>query len=481
MRAMLLGQAAVAVAALIGTVMIHGDVRRAYHVLQMRTPSAVSAPAPGGELQVPAYGPVNTYRPAGPVRGAALFLSGAEGWSPAMDSAAKALTEQGLAVAGISTPDFEKALENGTEQCANPNGMLSALSKDFEHQLGFGRYVKPILVGSGSGAGLAYGAFAETPAGMYRGGISFGFTRIVDGTKPWCKAPGLAMMRTHGSIPGWRFAPPSAALPAPWLILEPAKQGGDAASFFARVPQARAIAGAGPEQWLTRLAPSLQPLLETSAILPRPSATARVDDLPLTIVYDPSAPASDTMAAMYSGDGGWAGLDRDIAAQLAAKGVPVVGVDSLDYFWTAHTPVQAGNDLGRIINHFSQQWQRPKVMLVGYSFGADDLPFIVASMPPALRPAITRVSLLGLSPSADFQFHLASWLDMDGDNALPTIPAIEKLEGMSLQCIRGAGETDSACPAVPAGMAAEAILPGGHHFDGNAPLIAATLLSGVEV
>jgi type IV secretory pathway VirJ component len=41
------------------------------------------------------------------------------------------------------------------------------------------------------------------------------------------------------------------------------------------------------------------------------------------------------MAVMYSGDGGWVGLDRDVAAVLAKAGVPVVGIDSLSYFWSA--------------------------------------------------------------------------------------------------------------------------------------------------
>jgi len=47
---------------------------------------------------------------------------------------------------------------------------------------------------------------------------------------------------------------------------------------------------------------------------------------------------SNTFAIIMSGDGGWAGLDHDVAAALSANGVPVVGLDSLRYYWTARTP-----------------------------------------------------------------------------------------------------------------------------------------------
>ena len=46
------------------------------------------------------------------------------------------------------------------------------------------------------------------------------------------------------------------------------------------------------------------------------------------------------MAVIYSGDGGWRDIDKDIAGALQEKGIPVVGVDSLRYFWSEKTPDQ---------------------------------------------------------------------------------------------------------------------------------------------
>lgn len=453
---------------------------------------AVAARKVNDRLKLAQVGQVTLYRPDGPVRAVALFLSGDGGWNLGVVDMAEALTRQGIAVAGISTPVFQKALETSAEKCVNPNYALTAVGQDFEHQLALPHYMKPILVGYSSGATIAYAALAQAPAGTYRGAVSLGFGPDIGGTKPWCPAPGLTVSRIRNPEAGWLFAPVK-QLSAPWLVLQglidQVVSPATTKAFTSQIPQAQLIelpkVGHGfsvESHWMPQFTAAFAPMLEApaaSASTPSSQALVSVDDLPLNIVADPAAPHSDFMAVMYSGDGGWAGLDRDVAARFAARGVPVVGVDSLSYFWTAKTPQQAGIDLGRIVNHFSQQWQRRRIILLGYSFGADDLPFIVNAMPPALRPAIARVTLLGLSPTADFQFHLSSWLDVDGDTGLPTVPEVIRMAGVPVQCVKGSLEDGSACPAIPRRDAMQVTLPGGHHFGGNADLIVDTILHGI--
>ena len=48
--------------------------------------------------------------------------------------------------------------------------------------------------------------------------------------------------------------------------------------------------------------------------------------------------SSDTLVVFVSGDGGWAKIDKEISAVLAATGMPVVGLNALQYFWTKKTP-----------------------------------------------------------------------------------------------------------------------------------------------
>lgn len=425
-------------------------------------------------------GPTHRYAPHGPVRGVVLLLSGAQGWDRAMETQARALQASGLAVAGISTPSFLAALERNADPCHSPNLALSVLTEDFEHRLPIGGYVKPVIAGSGTGAAVAYATLAQA-RGFFAGAVSIGFAPDLAGRKPWCPATGFAPARTPGRAGAWRL-PPVPHLSAPWVVIAHAADA-RLAPFFAGVAPIRR---AEPTRPLAAAFASLLPPMPHFAALPAPGAAgtpapadAPVADLPITPVVAEGAPATPLMAVLYSGDGGWVGLDREVAAGLARAGVPVAGVDSLSYFWSARTPAGAAADLSRIIAHYRHLWGRPKVVLVGYSFGADTLPAIVGHLPPALRPAIARVSLIGLSPTADFQFHLASWLDIASRESQPTIPAIVKLRGLPVQCIRGTLERDSACPAIPRGAASLAILPGGHHFGNDYDRVARTILAGI--
>lgn len=425
----------------------------------------------------PAVGTVHIYRPARDPLGVLLFLSNSNGISPAETAIARNLAASGMLVALLSTPDVMKAQKAAGGRCLNLNYPLVDLSNDVQHRMGVKSYMKPILIGMGEGATLAYATLSQWANGSYTGAISIGFQPRVASGKPWCTAPGFTAERDDDQI-DWKFGP-NRRIRVPWTVLNPAGADNSLRDFVQAVPGAR-IATIPPDrlQWP---APVTKAAL---AMLPRAPGLAQTGPLPIPPMPLTVMPASsraegrhhDLMAIVYSGDGGWVGIDRDVAEQLVEKGIPVVGVDSLSYFWTARTPAGASHDLGALINAFSRHWGRPRVLLVGYSFGADAMPYMVERLDPTTRAKITRLSLLGLSSTADFQFHLSSWLNVSSDTALPTIPAITRLRGMTLQCVRGEDEDDSACGNIPAGLAQQYLVPGGHHFNRNAPLLASIIM-----
>jgi len=441
-----------------------------------------------GHYRFGAFGDVALYAPKGAVRGVALFLSGDGGWNQGVVDMARALTGEGLVVAGVSTPALMKALEADKSRCISIGGPLVSLAQDLQHRFDFANYRKPILVGYSSGATIAYAALAQGPAAAYRGVISLGFAPDMPGRKPWCAGDGLKAGPIVKPAPGWLFAPVK-QVPSPWMVLQGSRdQVVDpqaTAAFVSKVAGAKLVAlpkvGHGysvEANWMPQFVAAARPLLD-AAEPTTAEADAIPDDLPLNIATDASARPTDMMAVIYSGDGGWVGLDRSIAAELAHAGIPTVGVDSLSYFWNAKTPAQAGADLGRILRAFAPRWHRKRVVLIGYSFGADALPYIVGHIDPALRSGIARLTLLGLSPSAEFQFHLDSWIDVTNAGALPTAPAIARLRGMDIRCVQGAGESGSACPGLPARLVARFVVPGGHHFDGNAALLSRIATQGL--
>ena len=69
------------------------------------------------------------------------------------------------------------------------------------------------------------------------------------------------------------------------------------------------------------------------------SATA-VPGVPVIEMTAPAGGSATPLAVVLSGDGGWAGVDREVAKVLAGqRGVLVdVGLDTLEYFWNARTP-----------------------------------------------------------------------------------------------------------------------------------------------
>ena len=53
------------------------------------------------------------------------------------------------------------------------------------------------------------------------------------------------------------------------------------------------------------------------------------------------------------------------------------------------------------------------MLLVGYSFGADVLPFVVNRLPADLRARVASVSLLGIDSNASFEVRVTDWVGAD--------------------------------------------------------------------
>ena len=191
-----------------------------------------------------------------------------------------------------------------------------------------------------------------------------------------------------------------------------------------------------------------------------------VKDLPLVELR--AAGEGRRFAVMLSGDGGWVGLDKGVANGLLAEGVSVVGLDSLRYFWSRKSPDETARDVARIVQHYRAAWGRDEVILVGYSRGADIVPFVAARLPPEVRAAVKLVAMLGPETYADFEVHVVDlFASLRRSSATSTKRAVEAIGGaVPLLCIQGSDEHDSLCPEIEGRPEVKrVVLPGGHHFD----------------
>jgi type IV secretory pathway VirJ component len=194
--------------------------------------------------------------------------------------------------------------------------------------------------------------------------------------------------------------------------------------------------------------------------------TPQLGDLSLVEVPATQGEDGDALAILLTGDGGWADLDRHLAAGLSAHGVPVVAWSSLDYYWTPRSPEDAAADLTRIIEHYTTAWRKSRVLIVGYSFGADVAPFLFNRLPESVQARVTALTLLGPSATASFEFHVMDWLGGGDDARYPVRPEIER-SSAPVTCVAATDDADSVCHDIRAAHVHRAAVGEGHHFSGE--------------
>jgi type IV secretory pathway VirJ component len=438
-------------------------------------------------LTAPGLGQVTVYSPAGPPSEVVLFVSGDGGWNLGVVSMAEQLRGRGALVAGIDVRSFVKSLD-AQPRCGYPAGTLEELSRAVQLHHRLPAYKRPILVGYSSGATLVYAALVAAPPETFAGAISLGFCPDLDVARAPCSMRGLVATRRTKGV-GYDLGP-FADLRVPWMVLQgevdqvcsPAttqafvKTTGSARLFLLpKVGHGFSV----PRNWAEAFIEAYEAVRAGRKTQEAENASSpEIADLPLVEVPAAGGEDGSKMAVILTGDGGWAEIDKSIGAGLAAAGVPVVGWSSLSYYWTPRTPEAAAADLARIIEHYSGRWRKPRVVLVGYSFGADVLPFLVNRLPDAVRARVASATLLGLSEAASFEFHVASWIGGGGGPTHPTLPEVRRAQ-VPITCVRGHGESDSACLPLEGSRVSVVEVGEGHHFGGEyARLVDVILRSG---
>ncbi len=462
---------------------------------------AAGAPAAETSLRFGRFGTVQVYRPAAPLQRVILFISGDGGWNLGVVDMARELAGTGALVVGVDIVSYLKALVASTEACVYPAADFEALSQFVQRRLDLPSYRRPLLVGYSSGATLVYAVLAQAPHGTFDGALGLGFCPDFPRTRPFCRGAGLAS-EPRPDKKGINFLP-AATMDAPFVALQgTVDQVCDpeaTAAFVKRLPHGEVVVlpkvGHGfsvPRNWMPQFKDAVAGMAAVparEAATPPPAealgtdvsaADATVDGLPLVEVPPTGTPAR-AMAVIVSGDGGWAGIDREVGEELARHGLPVVGLDSLKYFWKRKDPDVAGTDLARILRHYLTAWRVDRAALIGYSRGAEVLPFMVNRLPAGLRSRVAVVALLGPTGSVEFEFHVADWVrGPGGGNELPVLPEIQRLSGLQVVCFYGDEEKDSICPALPATLASVVAMRGAHHFGGAYRSIADAILERVR-
>ena len=187
------------------------------------------------------------------------------------------------------------------------------------------------------------------------------------------------------------------------------------------------------------------------------------------------------IAIMLTGDGGWRRIDVRVTNRFRDEGIDVVGFLTPDFFEKRKTPEESACALERVIRHYQTKWNADRVILVGYSRGADVLPFMASRLPPDVRSSIDVIALLGLQSTIDFKYH-RSWIPFyhPHEKQFPVRPGVEKLRGEKIVCVYGEKERDTLCPTLEPSLAESVRVKGSHHFAGGYADIADTILAATK-
>lgn len=409
---------------------------------------------------------VPVVKPAGTPSRVVIWFHGSRG-DKVRASRIEALRSDGAMVMDVDTEHLRSVLRHeGQATCAFSAGDVENFSRYVQAYFHVPTYHLPILGGDGGGAALAYALSAQASPGIFAGLL----------TDDFCPAASAEQMVCGVGVKSGVLKP--AALKFPWLAAADSTRArcaaGSAVGFLAQVPQARSFRRTHNGDALPGLVAAARVIGAQRGVSLAPEPVD-LTGIPVVEVAAKGTGDGRTFAIFVSGDGGWAGLDQAVATQLAAEGIPVVGLDSLRYFWSARTPKGFAADLEKVAKHYADHWQRDRVLLIGFSQGADVLPAAINQLSEDTRSHVALSVLLSAGNLADYEFHVANWLGGDAQG-LPIAPEVQRMPAASTLCVYGADDHDALCPTLPTGSAKIVRLPGDHHFRGDYAALANTIL-----
>ena len=409
--------------------------------------------------------------PKGTFKSMVFLLSGPDGWAKKDDDRLTALVAAGAAVVGIDYKAYIASMaEDSEDNCIYMISDIESLSQQVQRRGGDSAYHAPVLAGDGPGGALVLAMISQSPPATIGEAIAIDPTAEIPLTKQLC-TPATKQPTPNGYI----YALTDDPLPAPVTVIETQAAPDDGKANVA------AIATAHPDVKVVKADKvSGDLLLETVKAQVAASETV-TNDLGLPLTELAATPKFDTMAIFYSGDGGWRDIDSQIGEYLQSQGIPVVGVDSLRYFWSKKDQATTSKDLGRIIDAYRKKWKVKNILLLGYSFGADVIPSAYDALPQLQKATVKLMSLLALTKSVDYEISVTGWFGAEGSyQGGTTLDAIAKVDPKLVQCIGGTGDDEAVCKDLKDKGIEVVELPGDHHFDNDYDKVSEVILDGLR-
>lgn len=408
------------------------------------------------------------------------MISGDGGWGGRVTNFAQHFATAGNLVIGVNVTTYLNILRNKKGACYNCSADFVNLATQVEKKYHLPNYQSPILIGYSRGATLVYALLAQARPGTFRGGISLGFCTEIDLPKPFCHLAGIEEKERKNEF----LLKPDLDLGNRWIVL----QGNldevcnyrETRDFVKKTTDAELIVLDGVNhgfsdetKFMPQLDKAFQSLLHTdTSIVPAKTASmSDIQDLPLSITNSNVKHKELPFLIFLSGDGGWYHFEQRISDRLAMLGIPTVGLDVKKYFWNRRSPKETTDDIVKIIQAYEAKWDKHSFILMGYSMGAEVLPFVLNRLPTAQKANLAGMVLLSPAGKGDFEIHFSTMLglgspknDYDVSQEISLIP--EKWQNQVL-IIFGDAEKTTLPSQLRSTQVSFARVDGDHHYNGK--------------
>jgi type IV secretory pathway VirJ component len=147
------------------------------------------------------------------------------------------------------------------------------------------------------------------------------------------------------------------------------------------------------------------------------------------------------LVIFFTGDGGRSSFDKKIEGSLCANKMPFMGINSYKYFRKRKTPQQTLDSILPYIDLTLRKYNRQKVILAGYSFGSEVVPFIYNLMSNEWQNKVEFIVLISPSDNSDFKIHFLDQVGLTFRHwPYDVISAIMKIEDKKIIVFWGEDE-----------------------------------------
>jgi type IV secretory pathway VirJ component len=189
-------------------------------------------------------------------------------------------------------------------------------------------------------------------------------------------------------------------------------------------------------------------------------------ELPLIVNKSDS---TDYLVFHITGDGGWRGFDIKLADEFKAHQMSYVYLNALKYFWKTKSPDQLAIDAIPALNDYMKKWDKKELILVGFSFGAEIIPFLYTRLPEDMKQRVKLVVMITPASTSDFTIHLTDMMGVDHKYPYDVVKEVEKTKTSKVLVIFGEKEDSTFPENMKLANLKISFTKGGHHFsDANA-------------